>query len=107
MHNLHFAAAPYSNSAPLVDFIKQQGNDIKITHGPPSSHIKELLSEKVDCALIPVVHLFENPCLRYFNNFGVAADGPVRSVLLKCNKPIDELAIVNNCLLYTSDAADE
>ena len=95
MHNLHFAAAPYSNSAPLVDFIKQQDVNIKITHGPPSSHINELLSGKVDCALIPVVHLFENPILRYFNNLGVAANGPVRSVLLKCNKPIDELAIVN------------
>lgn len=95
MSILNFAAASYSNSAPLVEYISQQNDNIKVKLGPPSSHVNQLLSGTVDCALIPVVHLFNNPELRYFNHLGVAANGSVRSVLLQCNKPVDQLVTVN------------
>lgn len=91
MSSFNFAAASYSNSAPLVDYLSTASPSAKIKYGYPSSHLRELILGNVDCALIPVVHAFNNPVIKPLLNVGVASDGEVKSVLIKRKKPIDEI----------------
>ena len=94
MNSYNFAAASYSNSAPLVDYLPVVSPSSEIKYGYPSSHLKELILGKVDCALIPVVHAFNNPLIKPLLNVGVASDGEVKSVLIKRKKPINEIISV-------------
>ena len=94
MKSLRFAAATYSNSAPLVACLKDVNPSIKLYHGVPSMHVEELIAGKIDCALIPVAHAFKHPELTTLDHVGVASDGPVKSVLLKCHKPINQIISV-------------
>ena len=94
MNSYNFAAASYSNSAPLVDYLPAVSPSSEIKYGYPSSHLKELILGKVDCALIPVVHAFNNPLIKPLLNVGVASDGEVKSVLIKRKKPINEIISV-------------
>ena len=82
MSSFNFAAASYSNSAPLVDYLSTASPSSKIKYGYPSSHLRELIIGNVDCALIPVVHAFNNPIIKPLLNVGVASDGEVKSVLI-------------------------
>ncbi|MCF7848156.1 MAG: menaquinone biosynthesis protein [Kiritimatiellales bacterium] len=84
-----FAAAPYSNAAPLIECL-----DAEVIYGHPSQLVGDLLSGKTDAALIPVVDLFRNPELTMIEGLGVAADGAVQSVLLKCNVPLEQVQTV-------------
>jgi len=56
--------------------------------------VDDLNSGRTDVALIPVIHLFTHPEVVMLDGLGVAADGPVKSVLLKCNRPIDQIKTV-------------
>jgi chorismate dehydratase len=94
MKPVRFAAAAYSNSAPLVACLSQVDPNVEVFHGVPSMHLKELLAGRIDCALIPVAHAIQHPELTILDRVGVAADGAVRSVLLKCHKPVDQIITV-------------
>ncbi|WP_372806694.1 menaquinone biosynthetic enzyme MqnA/MqnD family protein [Pontiella sp.] len=89
-----FAGAPYSNSAPLVDKLTEVDSRVRVFNDHPSSLVRDLLSGRADVALIPVVHLFAHPELVMLEGLGVAADGPVQSVLLKCNKKMGRIKTV-------------
>jgi chorismate dehydratase len=89
-----FAGAPYSNSAPLVDKLKQVSPGVQVMNDHPANLVDDLNSGKADVALIPVAHLYRHPELIMLEGLGVAADGPVKSVLLKCNVPISRIQTV-------------
>jgi chorismate dehydratase len=89
-----FAGAPYSNSAPLVDKLTEVDARVRVIHDHPASLMRDLKSGRADVALLPVVHLFSHPELNMIEGLGVAADGPVKSVLMKCNKPLKQIATV-------------
>ena len=89
-----FAGAPYSNSAPLVDYLTEVDSRVRVINDVPVNLVNDLKSGRADVALIPVAHLFEHPELKMVDGLGVAADGPVRSVLLKCNKKMGQIKTV-------------
>lgn len=89
-----FAGAPYSNSAPLVDKLMEIDPRVRVINDHPSQLVADLNAGRADVALIPVAHLFSHPELVMLEGLGVAADGPVKSVLLKCNVPVDEIRTV-------------
>ena len=89
-----FAGAPYSNSAPLVDHLREIDPRVRVMNDHPANLVADLNSGRADVALIPVVHLFSHPELVMIEGLGVAADGPVKSVLLKCNVPVDQIKTV-------------
>ncbi len=89
-----FAGAPYSNSAPLVDKLTEVDPRVRVINDHPSSLVRDLKSGRADVALIPVAHLFSHPELTMLEGLGVAADGPVQSVLLKCNEPLGKIRTV-------------
>ncbi|NNJ71294.1 MAG: menaquinone biosynthesis protein [Kiritimatiellales bacterium] len=89
-----FAGAPYSNSAPLVDQLTEVDARVRVINDHPSNLVRDLNAGQADVALIPVVHLFSHPELVMLEGLGVAADGPVKSVLLKCNRPMGQIKTV-------------
>ena len=89
-----FAGAPYSNSAPLVDQLAEVDPRVRVINDHPANLVADLNAGKADVALIPVAHLFAHPELVMLEGLGVAADGPVKSVLLKCNVPVGEIKTV-------------
>jgi len=89
-----FAGAPYSNSAPLVEKLTEVDPRVRIINDHPSLLVADLNEGRADVALIPVAHLFSHPELTMLEGLGIAADGPVKSVLLKCNVPVAEVKTV-------------
>ncbi len=89
-----FAGAPYSNSAPLVDRLESVDPRVRVINDHPSRLVADLHAGRADVALIPVAHLHSHPELAMLEGLGIAADGPVRSVLLKCNVPVRQVATV-------------
>jgi len=89
-----FAGAPYSNSAPLVEKLAEIDPRVRVITDHPANLVADLNAGRADVALIPVVHLFRHPELTMVDGLGVAADGPVQSVLLKCNVPADQIRTV-------------
>lgn len=91
MTEIIFAGAPYSNSAPLVERLAAVDARVRVISDHPSRLVSDLREGRADVALIPVAHLFAHPELRMIEGLGIAADGPVRSVLLKCNVPVEQI----------------
>ena len=89
-----FAAVVYSNAAPLAHFLEQVQDGVKVVYDYPSELVGGLLDGSVDAALVPVVDYFQHPQLRMIDTVGICADGDVWSVLLKCNKPIEQVRTV-------------
>ena len=67
---------------------------VRVIHDHPANLVADLNAGRADVALIPVVHLFSHPELVMIEGLGVAADGPVKSVLLKCNVPVELIKTV-------------
>ncbi|QBG47636.1 hypothetical protein EGM51_09615 [Verrucomicrobia bacterium S94] len=103
-----FAGAPYSNSAPLVDKLTEVDSRVTVINDHPACLVRDLKDGKCDVALIPVAHFFAHPELKMIEGLGVAADGPVQSVLLKCNKKMGRIkTIVKDPASATSNALAE
>lgn len=94
MDTIVFAGAPYSNSAPLVEQLTAVDARVQVISDHPARLLDDLLSGRADAALLPVVHLFRHTGLAQIDGLGVAADGPVRSVLLKCRVPVERICSV-------------
>lgn len=86
-----FAVLPYCNAAPLVYYISDFCPSIKLVEKYPREMYDELNSNRVDAALVPIADFLINENLRMVPGLGICADGPVESVLLRSQKPLDEV----------------
>lgn len=103
-----FAGAPYSNSAPLVDKLTEVDSRVTVMNDHPACLVRDLKAGTCDVALIPVAHYFAHPELEMIKGLGVAADGPVQSVLLKCNRKMGKIrTIARDPASATSNALAE
>ena len=93
-HTLCFAAPAYANSVPLAQFIPDVCPGASVILDHPAQLLKLLHERRVDAALMPVADLFANPDLDFIPGLGICANGLVRSVLLKCNKPMEQVRTV-------------
>lgn len=91
---LVFAASPYCNAAPLVDRLQAVDRRVRMLFDHPARLSAALIDKRADVALIPVADYFRNPDFAMIEGLGVAADGVVRSVLLKCNVPVPQVRSV-------------
>lgn len=89
-----FAAPEYANSVPLAQFIPEVSPGARVILNTPAQLIAPLLDGAIDAALIPVASLFANPSLIALEGVGICAGSKVRSVLLRCNRPIDQVQTV-------------
>ncbi|MEN7973809.1 MAG: MqnA/MqnD/SBP family protein, partial [Verrucomicrobiota bacterium] len=77
-----------------MDKLMEVDSRVQVINDHPANLVADLNARRADVALIPVVHLFSHPELTMIAGVGVAADGPVKSVLLKCNVPVDQVKTV-------------
>jgi len=91
MPTFKFAILPYCNAAPLVHFIPDFCHSASLITKYPSETIKELKSNRVDIALIPIVDFLSDETLEMIPSLGICANGPVESVLLQSNKPFEKI----------------
>ncbi|MDP6525464.1 MAG: hypothetical protein QGI24_07210 [Kiritimatiellia bacterium] len=90
MKPIVFAAAPYFNSAPLIEGLRDR-DDVAVIEDVPSALLDYVRDGRADVGLLPVVDVLEHPELTMVDGLGVCADGRVRSVLLCCHRPLAEV----------------
>ncbi len=94
-NNKHvFAAVRFANAAPLAHFLDQVQPGVEVIYHQPSQLVQYLQSGRADAALIPVMDYFTYSGLTMIDGLGICADGEVWSVLLKCNRPIEQVRTV-------------
>jgi demethylmenaquinone methyltransferase/2-methoxy-6-polyprenyl-1,4-benzoquinol methylase len=90
----YFAAPAYANSVPLTRAIPDVAPGSRVVLDHPANLIPPLLDGRIDAGLIPVAGLFANPGLTFIEGTGICARRQVRSVLLKCRRPLDQVRAV-------------
>lgn len=100
MARLRVSAISYLNTAPLMwDFENPpQRDELKrefhVSYTLPSLCANALRDGSVDIGIIPVAAYATIPGLVVIPNVAIAADGPVRSILLVSKKPLDKIQSV-------------
>jgi chorismate dehydratase len=89
--NCSIATVSFMNAMPLSRYLKDIDSELNVLSAVPSLLPSMLKSGEVDAALVPVASLLADDSLDVIADLGICADGPVRSVLLKCGKPVNEL----------------
>jgi len=89
-----FAAASFLNAAPLAAFLQEVDPRVRVFDGPPSQLMAHVLSGRADAAMVPVFDYFNTPGIRMIDSLGIASCGDVRSVWLKCHRPLDQIRSV-------------
>ena len=91
---LRFAAPAYANSVPLAQFIPVVCPHAELVLDYPACLLERLLERRVDAALMPVADFFAAPGLDMIPGLGIGTEQYVRSVLLRCNRPLQQVETV-------------
>lgn len=93
MKRLRISAISFLNTAPLMwDFEHgDYASDFEIAYTVPSACAEALHSGSADIGIIPVISYQSIPDLLVIPEIAIAADGPVRSILLVSKVPLDEI----------------
>jgi len=84
---LNLGSVPYLNAKPLL-----WGLDARLA--PPRVLAEWLRAGDVEAALVPVVEALVNPVYWLVDGLGICCDGPVYSVILTLNVPLQEIRTV-------------
>lgn len=90
------ALVSYLNTAPFLEGLRAwytQG-EVELLLLPPSACARALRDDLCDCALVPVGSLPDFHTLTVLPEFCLGANGPVESVLIVGNVPIEEMKII-------------
>ena len=91
---LVIAASEYANSVPLTRFIRAVCPAARVVNEPPSCTAALLIEGRADAALVPVASALRQDALAVVPGIGVCARHAVRSVLLKCRRPVERIRSV-------------
>jgi len=89
-----FAIASFLNAAPLAAFLQDVDPRVRVFSEPPSQLMPHVLNGLADAAMVPVFDYFNTPGVKMIESIGIASRGNVRSVWLKCHKPLDQIRSV-------------
>ena len=89
-----FVAPAYANSVPLEQFIPDVAPGSRVVLDLPARLFPMLRDGRADAALIPVADLFPHAELDMIDGLGICARRRVRSVLLRCRRPLDQVRTV-------------
>jgi chorismate dehydratase len=89
-----FAIASFLNAAPLAAFLEEVDPRVRVLTGPPSQLMAHVLSGRTDAAMVPVFDYFNTPGVKMIDSLGIASCGDVRSVWLKCHRPLEQMRSV-------------
>ena len=96
MSKIRISAVSYINTLPFIYGIENSGilNQIELTKDIPSLCAQKLLENKVDLGLVPVAVIPELTSYEIISDFCIGASGPVRSVILGSNCPLEEIKTI-------------
>jgi chorismate dehydratase len=96
MKRLRISAISYLNTAPLMwDFEHgDAGSAFEISYTLPSGCAAALADGSADIGIIPAAAYASIPGLMIFPEVAIAARGPVRSILLVCKVPLENVSSV-------------
>ncbi len=89
MKRLRVARIPYLNSVPF--YVRLQGEGIELLDLPPRALGRRARAGDVDAGIMSLCDGFRSPDFEPLGRLGVAADGPVHSVLLFGRVPLERL----------------
>ncbi|MDB2675365.1 menaquinone biosynthesis protein [Flavobacteriales bacterium] len=81
----------YLNSIPFVYGLENSTLDIHLSTAIPSECASKLLKKEVDIALVPVAVIPEMDYSKIISSFCISCDGPVQTVCLFSDCPLDEI----------------
>src|SRR5262245_54043811 len=90
---IRISAVSYLNTQPFVYGLNQAGVILPATLSldMPADCARKLMSGEADLGLVPVAILPQLPEYHIASKFGIAADGPVNSVMLYSEVPLDQI----------------
>ncbi len=93
MRSLRISAISFLNTAPLMwDFEHgDRAGQFEISYTVPSRCAEALLTGTADIGIIPAITYATIPNLAILGDVAIAARGPVRSILLVCKMPLEEV----------------
>ncbi len=95
MRRLRVSAISFLNTAPLMwDFEYGDRRDFDIAYTVPRLCAAALQSGAADIGIIPAITYATIPELVVLADVAIAARGPVRSILLISNRPLDEVRTI-------------
>ena len=93
MNKIKISAVSYTNTKPFVYGITHSDiiNQIDLSLDIPSTCANKLIDNQVDIGLVPVAALLRIPEYHIISEYCIGADGPVNSVFIFSEKPIEEI----------------
>lgn len=91
---IRLSAIPYINALPLVYHLSGVCSRVEVIQACPSEALGLLDHSKVDMALVPVKDCLNRPDLQRISGLGICSHGPVTSVLLQCEGPIQSVRAI-------------
>lgn len=89
---LRISIVSYANTVPLVYGLKHFLElPVDLIPDVPAECARKVINGEVDMGLIPVATIPKVPNARLVGNYGIAADGPVKSVKLYSELPLNEI----------------
>jgi chorismate dehydratase len=90
-NKIHIAVVNYLNSRPFLAGLEQYPERYNILTDSPAGLADRLLAGEVDIALLPVAMIPHLPEAHIVSRYGIAADGPVKTVCIFSHQPIEQL----------------
>ena len=93
MDKIKLSAVAYHNTRPFLYGLRRSvlADQLEIQLDIPSEGARKLRTGQVSLALVPVGVLHSVPQARIIADWGIGCDGPVRTVCLYAEKPLEEL----------------
>jgi chorismate dehydratase len=88
---IRLGTVPYCNAFPLTHFLPDVLPDAELTSWYPSAMRQQLLTGRLDLALMPVAELLHIPNAEIVSHCCIACNGEVRSVRLISKKPLTHI----------------
>ena len=90
------SAVSYTNTKPFLYGLKHSGilDKVELSLDIPSDCAKKLINNEVDIGLIPIAALLSIPNYKIISEYCIGSDGPVNSVFIFSNKPIEEVKTI-------------
>ncbi len=96
MKKIKISAVSYANTYPFLYGIdkKLDSNLYEMSLDVPSECARKLKDKEVDLGLIPIAIIPEIENAKIISNYCIGADGPVKTVLLMSNIPLEKISTV-------------
>ncbi len=94
---IRVSAVSYTNTKPFAYGLKHAGpflDQIELSYDIPSDCAAKLIDNKADIGLVPVAALLHIPDYHIISDYCIGAVGPVNSVFIFSEKPVEEIRTV-------------